>query len=112
MIFNLFRIIADCAHALSKFILIWAIHWNRSAEVDLPNSAQILLTTAVLTLHPGRLPHHTSAVPPRVLHAVSRSTVDTAVRELHVYLALLLQALLHCVERLHHLLDDECVCAD
>jgi len=32
MIFNLFRIIADLSHVFSKFILVWAIHWNRSAE--------------------------------------------------------------------------------
>ena len=29
---NLFRVVADLAHILSKCILIWSIHWNRSAE--------------------------------------------------------------------------------
>ncbi|KAL9115684.1 MAG: hypothetical protein Q9227_000052 [Pyrenula ochraceoflavens] len=29
---NLFRVLADVSHTLSKCILIWAIHWNKSAE--------------------------------------------------------------------------------
>ncbi|KAH0557121.1 hypothetical protein GP486_005091 [Trichoglossum hirsutum] len=29
---NVFRILADVSHLLSKCILIWAIHWNKSAE--------------------------------------------------------------------------------
>ncbi|KAF3939962.1 hypothetical protein ABW19_dt0209259 [Dactylella cylindrospora] len=29
---NIFRIVGDLSHVLSKFILIWAIHSNRSAE--------------------------------------------------------------------------------
>ncbi|KIW09083.1 uncharacterized protein PV09_00029 [Verruconis gallopava] len=32
MIFNVFRIVADFSHLISKIILLWAIHWNRSAE--------------------------------------------------------------------------------
>jgi ER lumen protein retaining receptor len=31
--FNLFRMAADISHILSKVILMWSIHWNRSAEV-------------------------------------------------------------------------------
>jgi hypothetical protein len=31
-IFNVFRILGDLSHAASKLILMWAIHWNRSAE--------------------------------------------------------------------------------
>jgi len=30
--FNIFRILADFSHIASKLILMWAIHWNRSAE--------------------------------------------------------------------------------
>jgi ER lumen protein retaining receptor len=30
--FNVFRILGDLAHIVSKVILMWAIHWNRSAE--------------------------------------------------------------------------------
>ncbi|KAF1990375.1 ER lumen protein retaining receptor, partial [Aulographum hederae CBS 113979] len=30
--FNIFRILGDFSHIASKIILIWAIHWNRSAE--------------------------------------------------------------------------------
>ena len=29
---NIFRVLADGAHALSKLVLIFSIHWNRSAE--------------------------------------------------------------------------------
>ena len=29
---NVFRVLGDVSHALSKAILIWAIHWNKSAE--------------------------------------------------------------------------------
>lgn len=34
---NFFRILADLTHALSKIILIFAIHRNRSAEGRLPS---------------------------------------------------------------------------
>jgi hypothetical protein len=34
--FNFFRVAADISHILSKFTLMWAIHWNRSAEVCRP----------------------------------------------------------------------------
>lgn len=30
--YNVFRILGDVSHALSKCILIWAIHRNKSAE--------------------------------------------------------------------------------
>jgi len=30
--FNVFRIIGDLSHVSSKIILLWSIHWNRSAE--------------------------------------------------------------------------------
>ncbi|KAF2669333.1 hypothetical protein BT63DRAFT_258899 [Microthyrium microscopicum] len=30
--FNIFRVTGDVSHILSKIILIWSIHWNRSAE--------------------------------------------------------------------------------
>ncbi|KAI9884886.1 MAG: hypothetical protein M1823_003327 [Watsoniomyces obsoletus] len=29
---NVFRVLGDVSHTLSKCILIWAIHWNKSAE--------------------------------------------------------------------------------
>ncbi|KAF2430469.1 ER lumen protein retaining receptor [Tothia fuscella] len=32
MIFNLFRLAGDLSHVASKLILMWSIHWNRSAE--------------------------------------------------------------------------------
>jgi len=32
MILNLFRVLGDLSHVASKVILIWSIHWNRSAE--------------------------------------------------------------------------------
>ena len=31
-VFNVFRILGDLSHITSKIILMWAIHWNRSAE--------------------------------------------------------------------------------
>ena len=39
MIFNVFRILGDLAETASKLFLIWAIHWNRSAEVLQPRAA-------------------------------------------------------------------------
>jgi hypothetical protein len=43
--FNIFRVAADLSHILSKFTLMWAIHWNRSAEVCLqPRSSRPRLT--------------------------------------------------------------------
>jgi len=32
MILNVFRLVGDLSHVASKVILMWAIHWNRSAE--------------------------------------------------------------------------------
>ena len=34
--FNIFRVLGDICHIASKFTLMWAIHWNRSAEVREP----------------------------------------------------------------------------
>ena len=35
MMMNVFRILGDVSHTLSKCILIWAIHSNKSAEGEL-----------------------------------------------------------------------------
>ncbi|KAF2236345.1 hypothetical protein EV356DRAFT_498334 [Viridothelium virens] len=63
---NAFRVAGDVSHALSKVILIWAIHWNRSAE-GVSLITQTLYTLVFVTRYsdlwlPHRIdlpsPHH------------------------------------------------------
>jgi ER lumen protein retaining receptor len=39
--FNVFHILGDVSHTLSKLILIWAIHSNSSAEGPIPRAATL-----------------------------------------------------------------------
>jgi ER lumen protein retaining receptor len=34
-VFNIFRVLGDLSHIASKIVLMWSIHWNRSAEVSI-----------------------------------------------------------------------------
>jgi hypothetical protein len=43
--FNIFRVAADLSHILSKLTLMWAIHWNRSAEARHPLTTLLATTT-------------------------------------------------------------------
>jgi hypothetical protein len=45
---NPFRVVADLAHILSKCILIWSIHWNKSAE-GVSLLTQVLYTLVFIT---------------------------------------------------------------
>jgi hypothetical protein len=99
---NVFRILGDVSHTISKCILIWAIHWNRSAEGEL---YAVLRVVANLS---RRLLTHPIALHRSLLYSLPGLVLgppNSIMVELHP------QELLYMVVYLHCALDDAGLCS-
>ena len=69
---NIFRIIGDVSHTVSKCILIWAIHSNRSAEGWCPGLYWLHINFESLTALISRcLPDHPTSIRSRLLRQMN-----------------------------------------
>ena len=69
---NIFRILGDVSHTVSKCILIWAIHSNRSAEGK-PLPLDLSLWSPLTGLSDRCLFNHTNFVRRSILYPIPRS---------------------------------------
>jgi len=106
--YNVFRVLGDVSHTLSKFILIWAIHSNRSAEGDSSSACKHRAQFFADPYH-RRLPHHSSSIPLSLRRPLCRSGMDAA---LLLVLELLSQDLVHKHFGLHPVPHVEGACSD
>lgn len=117
--YNVFRILGDVSHTLSKCILMWAIHSNKSAEgepcLSLPLAPDRLhdpdgsAIDRILTTLGRYLSHNADLLHASLLSPVPGPFLDST---LLFVLELCPQDLLHRLVSLYRLSHDASVCAD
>ena len=98
---NLFRVLGDVSHTVSKCILIWAIHSNKSAEGHYQTDISSLQFTYQITFR--CLLDHPSFIRHGFLHSIPRSVLGTS---RSVTMELRSQELLYIFFSVYHFLND------